>query len=126
MRAVLKKQCGLVGFCFGGRMAFDIRLSRARTGVVAMRQDSINTNNWIPQNWYPKGIKFNKEKGEMLTNRDSVRLGCILYVVEILSPFMILVKMAPLQTISNCAFSQDAEMNHISPLLFPSQNFAYI
>ena len=40
MRAVLKKQCGLVGLCFGGRMAFDLRLSRARTGVVAMRQDS--------------------------------------------------------------------------------------
>ena len=38
--AVLKKQGGLVGLCFGGRMAFDLRLSRARTGVVAMRQDS--------------------------------------------------------------------------------------
>ena len=36
----VKKQCGLVGLCFGGRMAFDLRLSRARTGVVAMRQDS--------------------------------------------------------------------------------------
>jgi dienelactone hydrolase len=35
-----KKQCGLVGLCFGGRMAFDLRLSRARMGVVAMRQDS--------------------------------------------------------------------------------------
>ena len=36
----VKKQCGLVGLCFGGRMAFDLRLSRARTGVVEMRQDS--------------------------------------------------------------------------------------
>jgi hypothetical protein len=36
----VKKQCGLVGLCFGGRMAFDLHLSRARTGVVAMRQDS--------------------------------------------------------------------------------------
>ena len=36
----VKKQCGLVGLCFGGRMAFDLRLSRARTGVVAMRRDS--------------------------------------------------------------------------------------
>ena len=36
----VKKQCGLVGLCCGGRMAFDLRLSRARTGVVAMRQDS--------------------------------------------------------------------------------------
>jgi hypothetical protein len=36
----VKKQCGLVGLCFGGCMAFDLRLSRARTGVVAMRQDS--------------------------------------------------------------------------------------
>ena len=37
MRTVLRS---LVGLCFGGRMAFDLRLSRARTGVVAMRQDS--------------------------------------------------------------------------------------
>ena len=36
----VKKQCGWVGVCFGGRMAFDLRLSQARTGVVAMRQDS--------------------------------------------------------------------------------------
>ena len=36
----VKKQCGLVGLCFGGRMAFDYRLSRAHAGVVAMRQDS--------------------------------------------------------------------------------------
>ena len=35
-----KKQRDLVGLCFGGRMALDLRLSRARTGVVAMRQDS--------------------------------------------------------------------------------------
>ena len=34
----VKKQCGLVGLCFAGRMTFDLRLSRARTGVVAMRQ----------------------------------------------------------------------------------------
>ena len=40
MYAVLKKQCGLVGLCFRGRMAFDLRLFRARTGVVAMRQES--------------------------------------------------------------------------------------
>jgi hypothetical protein len=36
----VKNQCGLVGLCFGGHMAFDLRLSWARTGVVAMRQDS--------------------------------------------------------------------------------------
>ena len=36
----VKKQCGLVGLCIGGRMAFNLRLSRARTRVVAMRQDS--------------------------------------------------------------------------------------
>jgi hypothetical protein len=36
----VKKQCGLVALCFGGRMALDLRLSRVRTGVVAMRQDS--------------------------------------------------------------------------------------
>ena len=36
----VKKLCGLVGLCFGGRMAFNLRLSRARTGVVAIRQDS--------------------------------------------------------------------------------------
>ena len=34
----VKKQCGLVGWCIGGRMTFNLRLSRARTGVVAMRQ----------------------------------------------------------------------------------------
>ena len=36
----VKKQCGLVGLCIGGRMTFNFRFSRARTGVVAMRQDS--------------------------------------------------------------------------------------
>ena len=36
----VKKQCGLVGLCIGGSMTFNLRLSRARTGVVAMRQDS--------------------------------------------------------------------------------------
>ena len=36
----VKKQCGLVGWGVGGRMTFNLRLSRARTGVVAMRQDS--------------------------------------------------------------------------------------
>ena len=36
----VKKQCGLVGLCIGGRMAFDLCLSRARTGIVAMRQDT--------------------------------------------------------------------------------------
>ena len=30
----------LVGVCFGEHMAFDLRLSQAHTGVVAMRQDS--------------------------------------------------------------------------------------
>ena len=35
----VKKQCGWVGLSFGGLMALDLRLSRARTGVVAMRQD---------------------------------------------------------------------------------------
>jgi hypothetical protein len=50
----VKKQCGLVGLCFGGRMAFDLRLSRARTEDVAMRQ--VTTNNWIPRNWGEKGV----------------------------------------------------------------------
>ena len=36
----VKKQCSLVGLCIGGRMTFNLRLSRAHTGVVAMRQDS--------------------------------------------------------------------------------------
>ena len=34
----VKKQCGLVGLCIGGRMTFNLRLSRARTGVAVMRQ----------------------------------------------------------------------------------------
>ena len=37
-RAVLGSSAAWLGF--GGRMAFDLRLSRARKGVVAMRQDS--------------------------------------------------------------------------------------
>ena len=44
----VKKQCGLVGLCIGGCMTFNLRLSRARTGVVAMRQASSYENNWIP------------------------------------------------------------------------------
>jgi hypothetical protein len=39
-------------------MALDLRLSRARTGVVAMRQDG---NNWIPRNWGEKGGKKKEE-----------------------------------------------------------------
>ena len=38
-RCVKKQLKGSVGLCFGGRMAFELRLSRARTGVVAMRHD---------------------------------------------------------------------------------------
>ena len=36
----VKKQCGLVGLCIEGRMTFNLHLSRAHTGVVAMTQDS--------------------------------------------------------------------------------------
>ena len=39
-------------------MTFNLRLSRARTGVVAMRQDSSYYNNWIPRNWGEKGVIF--------------------------------------------------------------------
>ena len=35
----VKKQCGLAGSCFGGRMALDLRLSRIRTGDAAMGQN---------------------------------------------------------------------------------------
>jgi dienelactone hydrolase len=35
----VKKQCGLAGFCFGGRTALDLRLSFVRTGVATMIQD---------------------------------------------------------------------------------------
>ena len=41
-------------------MTFNLRLSRARTGVVAMRQDSSYYNNWIPQNWRQNGVKIIK------------------------------------------------------------------
>jgi hypothetical protein len=44
----VKKQCGLVGLCIGERMTFNLRLSGARTGFVAMRQDSRYYNNLIP------------------------------------------------------------------------------
>jgi hypothetical protein len=36
----VKKQYSLVGLCIGGRMTFNLCLSQARMGVVAMRQDS--------------------------------------------------------------------------------------
>jgi hypothetical protein len=58
----VKKQCGLVGLCIGGRMTFNLRLSRTRTGVVAMRQDSSYYNNWIPRNWGEKGVKIKNIK----------------------------------------------------------------
>ena len=35
----VKKQCGLAGLCFGGRMALDLLLSRVRKGVALMGQD---------------------------------------------------------------------------------------
>ena len=35
----VKKQCGLTGSCFGGRMALDLGLSQIRKGVAAMGQD---------------------------------------------------------------------------------------
>ena len=35
----VKKQCGLVGLCFGGRTALDLRLSQVRMGVAVMGQD---------------------------------------------------------------------------------------
>ena len=35
----VKNQWGLAGSCFRGRMALDLRLSRVRRGVAAMRQD---------------------------------------------------------------------------------------
>ena len=34
-----KKQCGLAGWCFGGHIALNRRLSRVRRGVAAMGQD---------------------------------------------------------------------------------------
>ena len=34
----VKKQCGLVGYCFGGRTALDLRLSRVCTRVAEMRK----------------------------------------------------------------------------------------
>ena len=34
------KQCGLAGLCFGGRMAFDLPLSRVSMGVASMGQVS--------------------------------------------------------------------------------------
>ena len=39
-------------------MTFNLRLSPASTGDVAMRQDSSYYNNWIPRNWGEKGGGF--------------------------------------------------------------------
>jgi hypothetical protein len=49
-------------------MTFNLRLSRARMGVVAMRQDSSYYNNWIPRNWGEKGVK-NQLKNNPLWQR---------------------------------------------------------
>ena len=43
-------------------MTFNLRLSRARTGVVAMRQDSNYYNNWITRNGGEKWVKKKKKK----------------------------------------------------------------
>ena len=43
-------------------MTVNLRLSRARTGVVAMRQASSYYNNWIPRNWGEKGVKIQQQK----------------------------------------------------------------
>ena len=43
-------------------MTFSLRLSRSRTGVVAMRKDSSYYNNWIPRNWGEKRGKIQKIK----------------------------------------------------------------
>jgi hypothetical protein len=51
-------------------MTFNLRLSRARTGVVAMRQDSSYYNNWIPRNWGEKGrraLVWKVAKDQMVT-----------------------------------------------------------
>ena len=48
----------------GGRMAFDLRLSRAHTGVVAMRQD--RNYNWIPRNWREKRVKIKNIKVSLI------------------------------------------------------------
>ena len=42
-------------------MTFNLRLSRARTVVVAMRQDSSYYNNWTPPNWREKVKKIRKK-----------------------------------------------------------------
>ena len=35
----VKKQCGVAGLCFGGRMVLNLRHSRVRRGVTTMGQD---------------------------------------------------------------------------------------
>jgi hypothetical protein len=65
----VKKHCGLVGLCFGGRVALDLRLSRVLTGVAAMKQDcnyyyldttklgwKINKT-WVVRQWLEKVIQ---------------------------------------------------------------------
>jgi hypothetical protein len=56
-------------------MTFKLLLSRARTGVVAMRQDSSYYNNWIPQNWGEKGVKIQKKDNYWAKYRN--RAACV-------------------------------------------------
>ena len=59
----VQKQCGLVGLCIGGRLTFTLRLSRARTRGVALRQDSSSDDQLdTTKLGRKKGEKFNNKK----------------------------------------------------------------
>ena len=47
--------------------------SRARTGVVAMRQDS--SLDWIPRNWGENGVKFKQKQNQTKTTK-RFQCGC--------------------------------------------------
>jgi hypothetical protein len=53
----VKKQCGLAGSCFRGRMGLDLHLSRVSTGVAAMGQDC-NYQLDVTKLWRKRGKMF--------------------------------------------------------------------
>jgi hypothetical protein len=57
MRAVLRSSVAWLGCVSEDGMTFNLRLARARTGVVAMRHGSSYYNYWTPRNWGEKGVK---------------------------------------------------------------------
>ena len=69
-RHCVKKQCSLVGLCFRGRVALDLRLSQVRT-VAVMRQDCNYYQLDTTKLWRKKEVKIQKKNVAILIHRFS-------------------------------------------------------